>query len=376
MCFPREAVLLRGYRAAYADLFAKLPATTRLTVLAHPSAVADLRELLTAAGADGRARVVVAPAELEFTVWAQDPYLALADGEDGPCLLRPFFFRREGDAGIAEVLARSTQIRVKESSLCFQGGYVLVGDDFVLVGRDCLDATLETLEQDYATPVPAGRDRVEFAAEVFREGLDPSRRVVFVGTDLPVPSEVKRAIVINGSEKIEFAHGDSGRAQPLGHLDMFVSLAGRGESGSYRLLVGSPALADRLLGRPPLEYAVAALFDDVAEKLAEQGFEVIRNPLPLTYADGRRSVEGEERDVRIWYFASSNNCLVQIDEREGNHVWLPTYGHGAWKELAATDEANGRIWAELGFTVHQLTSFHAFAQRLGAVHCITKDLER
>jgi hypothetical protein len=51
-------------------------------------------------------------------------------------------------------------------------------------------------------------------------------------------------------------------------------------------------------------------------------------------------------------------------------------GHGAWKELAATDEANRRLWEELGFTVHELASFHAFAQRAGALHCIAKELER
>jgi hypothetical protein len=92
--------------------------------------------------------------------------------------------------------------------------------------------------------------------------------------------------------------------------------------------------------------------------------------MPLTYVDDPRS------RTRFWYFATSNNCLVQIDKRAGNHVWLPSYGHSDWADLAATDRANQHIWEGLGFTVHMLADFHPFAQNLGSVHCIKKYLER
>ena len=92
--------------------------------------------------------------------------------------------------------------------------------------------------------------------------------------------------------------------------------------------------------------------------------------MPITYVDDAANRE------RMWYFATSNNCLVQIDDEIGNQVWLPTYGHDPWAELAATDDANRRIWEELGFDVHQLADFNPFAQGLGAVHCIKKYLER
>ena len=365
---------MRGYRAAYADLFAQLPTSTRLTILVHPKATGVLQELLTGADCVARTTVATAPADLRFTVWAQDAFLALEDSDGGTSLLAPFFFRRDGDEDVAAALGELTGIRIQPSSLCFQGGYVLVADDFVLVGRDCLDATLETFEEQGMT-VPEGSHRGERAARIFRDELG-DREVIFVGTDLAVLEPISRSITVNGVERLELLYDDAGLAQPLEHIDMFVALAGRGRNGAYRLLVGSPALADHLLNRPIPEHTLDPLFDDIASQLTAQGFDVIRNPLPLTYADGRRTIEGEEREVRIWYFASSNNCLVQIDEAEGNHVWLPTYGHGAWKELAVTDEANRVAWEELGFSVHQLTNFHAFAQRLGAVHCITKDLER
>jgi hypothetical protein len=134
--------------------------------------------------------------------------------------------------------------------------------------------------------------------------------------------------------------------------------------------VGSPQAADQLLGTPTMPQAMAPIFDDVARELEAQGFDVRRNPLPLTYVDdpGRRT--------RRWYFATSNNCLVQIDDEAGNAVWLPTYGHGPWGDLEATDTANRQVWEGLGFTVHQLADFNPFAQNLGSVHCIKKYLER
>ncbi len=200
-------------------------------------------------------------------------------------------------------------------------------------------------------------------------------RIVFVGTDLSVPEETIRPCA-DDRDRLEVVFQAVGSALPLDHLDMFISLAGRDAVGRYRLLVGSPALAAELLGQPLPDHAMQDVFDDVAANLAAEGFEVIRNPLPLTYGDGRRTLDGVVRDVRLWYHASANNCLVQIDEAAGDHVWLPTYGHRGWRELAVTDAANRRIWEKLGFTVHELTNFHAFAQRLGAVHCIAKDLAR
>jgi hypothetical protein len=348
--YPEAAARQSTYRAIYADLFARLPVATRLTLVCAPGARDDLRELIAASSPARDARLIEASEGARFSVWSQDPFVVLRDGDD-TWLLEPARFHRRDDAAIARALESEGVARPRRSSLRFHGAHVLVGDDFALVGRDCLDAS--------------GGD-----PEGFERALGV--RVVFVGTELSVPKEELREV----DGRVHVLYDDVGVAQPLSHLDMFVSLAGRGPSGAYRLLVGSPELADGILEREPSEHGMAELFDDVAASLARAGFEVIRNPLPLTYADGRRTVEGEWRDVRRWYFASANNCLVQIDDHAGNAVWLPTYGHGAWRELAATDEVNRRTWEGLGFEVHELGSCHVLAQNGGSVHCITKYLER
>ena len=151
----------------------------------------------------------------------------------------------------------------------------------------------------------------DFVVDLFRKTFDPERDFFFVGTRLPVPDVQSRAVTINGEQWTEVLYAGTGYHQPIFHIDMFVSLTGRGQSGRYRVLVGSPAEADRLLGRSPLPQALSEIFDDVARELEAQGFDVIRNPLPLTYVDDPQARE------RFWYFATSNNCLVQIDDAEG-----------------------------------------------------------
>ena len=200
--------------------------------------------------------------------------------------------------------------------------------------------------------------------------FDPDRRVAYVGTTLNVPQRQVRRVTIDGQAWTEEIYAGTGIAQPIFHIDMFVSLTGRNEAtGKYRVLVGSPAMAAELLGDEPPDHAMAPVFDDIAANLAQQGFEVVRNPLPLTYVDDTA------RRERFWYFATANNCLVEITE-DAKTVWLPTYGHGPWRDLAVVDRRNKEIWEGLGFTVVELGDFNPFTQGLGSVHCIKKYLAR
>lgn len=373
LCYPAYAADEYSYRAVYTDLFRKLPATTMLTILTHPTVAGDLQAALDASGAASRATVVEAPDYLSFTVWAEDPYVVVHDTAAIPptvFFVEPYTFQRVADAAIADLVAEATAVQSVQSPLYFQGGNILIGDDFVLIGADYPANTLAQIQRYHHINVPAGADVPEFVRQLYQRTFDPDRRILYAGTKLPVPQSQRRPIVIDGEQWTEEIYLGTGTAQPIFHIDMLISLAGRGVSGQYRLLVGSPAMADRLLGRASPPQAMAEIFDDLARQLERQGFEIIRNPLPLTYVDDPGS------RTRSWYFATANNCLVQIDEGHGNAVWLPTYGHGPWAELAVIDAANKRIWDDLGFRVHLLADFNPFAQNLGSIHCIKKYLER
>ena len=375
LCYPSYAGGDDVYRDVFVDLFRQLPSIVELTIVAHSSVVADLEQAADAQRPGSQTTIVEAPNYLNYTVWAEDPYVVVEDvGNDTPrrFLVEPFTFPRVGDSVVADLVAEASDVQSTQSPLFFQGGNVLIGDDFVLIGVDYLFETLDTfLRYHPVLGMPDDRGEAQdFIVDLFRQTFDREREIFFAGTRLRVPQSKRREVRIDGEDWTEILHAGTGHHQPIFHIDMFLSLTGRGESGRYRLLVGSPAAADRLLDRPSVAHGLNEIFDDVARQLEAQGFEVIRNPLPLTFVDDPDAKE------RFWYFATSNNCLVQIDENEGNDVWLPTYGHGAWSDLAVTDEANRAIWEELGFAVHQLVDFNVFAQNLGSVHCIKKYLAR
>ncbi|MDP8969437.1 MAG: hypothetical protein M3N52_02840, partial [Actinomycetota bacterium] len=270
--------------------------------------------------------------------------------------------------------------------LMFQGGNVLVGDTFVLVGRDYLDDSVrKAIESGAIEGFPQRGSRAEqetFVSALFRRLFDSDRDVYFLGVEpsVRIPNWVDEVDAQRLGHDVERG---SGARQPIFHIDMFLSLAGRDpESDRYRVLVGDPGLADRLLDLDRVPHDLQEEFDQIAAQLAELDFDVRRAPLPYVavVSPGPAPIRVDGRTVLVdaleeWYHPTSSNCLVQIDG-DARDVWLPTYGHGDFPWLSAVDDEYKRIWTELGFTVHQLGDFHPFARNLGALHCIKKYLAR
>ena len=357
------------YAVVYRDLLAKLPAQTELVILTH-DAVADIvRSWVAAAGRTAPAQVIATDDFLGFSVWAEDGYVVIADDDGTHAFVEPAAFPRYGDALVADQVGAAAGLGLYQAPLHLQGGNVLIGDDFFFVG---LDYPLLTFEEGIlSAPEQAGQDAL--LREVYRRYLDAERSFVAVGTTLPVPAAARREFRLGGAAWTEEIHAgnQAGTRQPIFHIDMFVSLAGRGADGRYRVLVGDPREAARLTGEPLQAHAMAPVFDDIARDLARRGYDVTRTPLPLVYADD------PDARVRSWYFATSNNVLVHAPAGERPAVFIPTYAHGPFAAtLAATDRRNAEIWEGLGYTVVGLADFHPFAINLGAAHCIKKYLAR
>jgi hypothetical protein len=378
LSYPAYADARSSHQDTYADLVETLPSGTRFTILVHRSVRDELEVLLAAAGATDRSRLVEVPDYLHFLVWTQDPFLAVTSGSDPVgtgTLVEPVEFARAADSLLADLLMDALPFMTDQSPLPLEGGNTLAGDDFVLLGADTLLRTRLVSERFGHLRVPPGESLDDLTLRIFRDTVAPGMDVHVVGLPGPLPPYRLSRTVVDGRPVVEELGLGLGRSQPIFHLDMFVTLAGRDGDGAYRVLVGDPAMADTVLGRRSVPHSLAWAFDEVAARLRRQGLRVIRNPLPLTYVDYPGAGPGDP-DVRSWYFASSNNCLVQVDRSAGNRVWLPTYGHGDWRELRRTDAANADLWASLGFDVVPLGDYHRFAQNLGAVHCITNCYRR
>ena len=247
----------------------------------------------------------------------------------------------------------------------------MVGDDFWLIGADYPDVSVE---RGYIVPNAAETAR-DCAVAAYRTTLDTARRLIPIASRLAVPGfedcYLERTTVVSGEPWTEVIHRGNAdyTKQPLYHIDLFLSLAGRDDHGRFTILVGDPRLAAEILDLPLPDHAMVEVFDDIAEQLAATpDFRVLRNPLPLIHVD-----EPAER-LREWYFASANNVLVQ--DRPAREVWLPSYGHPPWPELKATDAANVKIWRSLGYKVHLLPDCHPLAYCLGGPNCLKKVLRR
>jgi hypothetical protein len=163
-------------------------------------------------------------------------------------------------------------------------------------------------------------------------------------------------------------------------------------------------LADALLGRSS-PFGLDDAYDTIAQQLTAEGFNVRRNPLVHQPTEGSRFTLNELRELaqrpgneelgpavdelaasgatgttqvtaRSWHHITWNNCLVENSTKTGRHVYMPTFGHGPRGDLKAIDAEMTRLWTELGFAVHALGDFNAFAERQGVVHCIKKYLQR
>lgn len=356
-------------RAAYADLLEKLPDEVGFVVAAHESVQDRVAALFDEVGRP-QPMLAVMPDHVHFSVWAEDGCVCAVDADSRRTfLLEPFSFPRYGDSLIADAVSNRADVEHSQTPLYFQGGNVLIGDAFWLIGADYPANTLGyvgrvLLPEPDETPEEAVR-------RLYGEHLDTERTLAYVGSTVPVPTQTERPFELDGEPWTEVLHlgNRPGTVQPLFHIDMFLSLAGRGPDGRYRAFVGDPGLAARILGNDPWPHAMQDVFDDIAVQLADAGFAVLRNPLPLVYVDDLPS------RTRYWYFATANNALVEIDDVR-KRVWLPAYGFGAWPELQATDAANVAAWRDIGFEATLLTDFHPFAENLGSVHCIKKYLGR
>lgn len=240
MSIPAYAVRPAGGQtnpiaAAYIDLLSKLPATVKYTVLTHASVESTVTQWFKTAGINS-VEVLTVPDHLHFSVWAQDGYVVMKDAVSGETFfVEPFEFPRYADGLIADFVSNSTALNHTQAPLYFQGGNVLIGDDFFFIGADYPANSLKYINK---VIVPAqGEKPSETVHRLYCEYMDKTRNLYYIGSTIPVPSKTTRNIVIDGEEWTEVLYmgNKQGTVQPLFHIDMFMTLAGRDASGKIRL---------------------------------------------------------------------------------------------------------------------------------------------
>ncbi|MCI0414895.1 hypothetical protein L0222_19130 [bacterium] len=319
-----------------------------------------------------------------FSIWAQDPFVVIQSHKTKQmCFVEPVSFSRYADSFIPDRVAACIGYHKNPDSwIYFQGGNLLVADDFYLLGYDYIH---KSIVHKVHTTSPSS------FVDVYTKALDPRPAIIinYCKNNKParVPEwETPDTENRNGTIWWVVDWTAPGKYQPVFHIDMFMSLGGRNSEGKYKVFVGDPTEAAKALGQAHLhKFAKAHVFDSIIRDLESRGdLEVIRTPLPLVSTtispemarkDLEMNVPADVHHVALYYFATYNNCLVEIDG-QSKQVWIPTYGHDGWGQLAATDYAVEKLWECHGFTVHRLGNFHPFMLYQGGPHCLTKYLAR
>lgn len=337
------ALAISGFSAqefgdAIQSVLIALPGHARLHVLTDRSSQAQVNEWLASCRSESATEVHEAERDLDFSLWLQDPVLI---GSDGTALFSPDFDRYD-DRVAAGMLMEATGLPCAPSPVHVDGGNLIVHGETVLVS-----ANAQATDSELAA-------------------LDPGRRSIRVGTRRPCPAQKTRPTDRPAAGWSEIVHALSveGTRQPIFHLDHFVAPAGF-HGGRPRFLVGCPRLGAEAIGHPVWPHAEAEAFDEIADSLADQGVEVVRNPQPLIWVDR------PEKRLRRWFYLPVNNVLI-----DGKKVQMPTFGSRYWPELAAVDRANATIWRSLGFGVIAIPDMMALAEGMGGPRCMVKVLAR
>ncbi len=370
LTYPAYADERTSYADTYADLIGKLPDTTDFVIVAHNSTRHELDGILARTGASARARIISAPDYLNLLVWARDPFLVRETTTAASSLVEPIEFHRAADALLADILDDGLDVDIVQSPLAIEGGNILVGEDYVVVGGDTLFRTLDVNDRLDHLIIPPATDALAFVADLLRRTLSPDRVMTIAAATVPVRA-------LQPDVDVHRRTGDPGGALPRGrlvpadlphrHVHRPRWKDTRRDAPPGRRFTG---VRRRAIGAAHRSACAVPRFRSRRRSAPRRRLRGDPRPMPITYVDYY------DDGVRSWYFATSVNCIVQDDTKLGRHVWLPTYGHGDWPELRVTDEANADVWTRLGFEPHLLGDYHRFAQNLGAVHCLVNELDR
>lgn len=286
--------------------------------------------------------------------WAQDAFIAL-ENDASTILLKPVESMidaadNRAEFFTADFLALAANMLIRPFGCRVQGGDVLVGDTYALIGRRTLAANRRS-----AHSCSPGEE--QSIAEQFRRALG-----------------VQHLIPIGGS----------GGGGELHHIDYYLTPGGKNKRGEEVLFVGRVGkdclfTADNetiraRAGQVRAQYN--AYLDGVAESVRELSatpgagvkFEVVRLPLILDYF--RRG----ECVVRPY-----NNCLVEVYGTEKN-AYLPCYaeddGTGA-NIFGPVEQQTRSVLEQYGFCVTMVhDNFCNISRQGGSLRCMVKELGR
>ena len=293
--------------------------------------------------------------------WAQDYFYVLKRG-DQTLLLNTIRIDSRGKNAasfVAEYLASCSDFYVKPFRFEFEGGDILVADDYLLAGKSLIQKNYRQESfhnvrdlKRHLTPELCRQFGVETVLWLDEEIIDDSFHV----------------LCSNEKKEIQSL---------LHHIDLYVTLGGRSHNNAEIIFIAQ--VQDRYCHESnramrPVQYMRQAL-NRLAANLADKTingrqFEVVRLPMVIDYKNGP--------DARI-IPRSFNNCLVEVYDNV-KRMYLPDYTSDDPLRKSLFDRAKNqtaRILRKHHFKLKFIDyNFVSKTDRRGSLHCLVKVLER
>lgn len=294
--------------------------------------------------------------------YIQDPFLAIIGPEGVPGILEPYYHWPTNRLPelldgmlytwyIPDMLSSLSDYVCRSSPFLYQGGDVLVGNDYALVSRKCLKVNWEK----------------------YREGLVESSDD---STLVPLMEEMANSfglsyVICPDFEPSYFSMAEYTPPQIFFHLDLFVTLAGKTTDGSELVLVGEL-------------YEWKEALNDWCPVDKEDPRQIYLNNYAICLQHlGHPSVRFHvERIPLFWekpYLYSYNNCLVEIDSTGWKGVILPEFGSDPFESMKykLADHKAYKVWETLGFAIRKVKgSFTGLASEKAGLRCIVNVVAR
>jgi|GEM_PF-3248536 len=303
----------------------------------------------------------------DHSAFIQDPFVVLENRDGHPVLLESYRNLNPKNDYVAEQVAASTGAYLRPTALLLEGGNVLVGNDYALIGKSLLQLNADLLFEGKRLtdrPKEGGGTVEEILINRFREELGV-RYMIALGQDETLQLPVK----------VDQDHGP--HLQPFFHLDHFIMLAGLYQAGGELIFVAE--LEDEYIDGEVdgLEETLDLLndaLDQIANTLRASGrkytgprFEVRRLPMGgkvIIKDDGNRFIPFPTTNGLVeWYHGVKR-------------IYLPHYPNPA--RLRELEKEIAIQLRGLGFPRFEWThcGLEAYAKEGGSLHCLAKVLKR
>ncbi len=284
----------------------------------------------------------------------QDPFVVLESESGTTVLLEPMIQVNSENALVAEQLAAYAGYLIQPSSMTIEGGNILVGDDYALIGRNTLVANLAIGQQ-----------------------MDPKNPAQWVERQIKRTLGVRYLFWVGSVEKLELGGLDATgteQFQPFFHLDLFLALAGKNKDGQENILLAS-INREWIHGLSPEDLpfidALDAALDKIKHQLLGSEGKLPGPNFKITRIDmGGEIVEkkGQRRFVPFSYLNAHVEWISGM-----RRIYFPSFpGREAHeRELSQTLKFDGFQTVEF-----IAGPFDEYARNDGSLHCISKVLLR